>query len=104
MNRFQSKRTDETRQAVIEFSSRLSSDELLLGTLTVSEVTSSDLTISDIHISSEDITYDYRAITSQRAVTFLVSGGVAGKEYTIRATVATDAGQTLVGTITFRVN
>ena len=104
MNTLKSKRANETRTAVINLSSRLDTDEELSGTPSIVELTTSDLTISSEAVTDDEILLDGFPVDKGKAVTFLVAGGVAAREYTVRATVETDGGQTLVTTITFRVN
>lgn len=104
MNTLKSKRANETRTAVINLSRRLDDDEQLSGTPTIVELSTSHLTISEEAINDDEITVDGFPVAEGKAVTFLVAGGQATKEYIVRATVETDAGQTVVGTTTFRVN
>lgn len=102
---FRSKRVDETRRIVVSFADFLAVDELLSGTPTVEEVSTSDLTITSEAINdTETALLHGRTVPISNAVTFLVSAGVAGREYTLDVTVETDAGQVLTKQTSFRVN
>lgn len=104
----QSKTVSEVRNAVVSFSGKLDSGELLTGTPTVTEVNASSpqaLTIANIAINTTELTINDISTAIGEAVQFSVSGGIAGTVYTIKIVCSTDAtpAQTLYGTITLRV-
>lgn len=95
----------ETRNAAVSFVDELDSGELLTGTPTVAEQTTSDLMISNAVVSSTALTIQGESVASGLAVTFRVTGGVAGTTYTIKITATTDAAlaQTVIGFVTLVV-
>lgn len=108
-----SKRAAETKRVTLNFSDLLEVDDQLTGTPTAAEVQSADLTISspEIGIPAGTVTPEsylrgsaYCPALSSREVSFLVSGGTAGTEYTVRVTVSTDKGQVLIRDVKLRVN
>lgn len=100
-----SKKAAEVRTFVVDFRHKLLAEELLSGTPTVVEVTTSDLTISEETLTVSPLDPIGKIfIPTDQAVRFLVAGGTAGTEYTIRVTATTDDGQTLIQEITLRVN
>lgn len=105
-----SKKAAEVRTIVVDFREKLLADELLSGTPTVAEVTTSDLTISEESLTVTPMAafgYPFAIgpyVPTDHGVQFLVAGGTAGTEYTIRITATTDDGQTLIQEIVLRVN
>lgn len=85
----------EDRNAACHFLDKLDAGELLTGTPTVVDV-DSVLTLSAKAVNAEEITVDDRTCAAGQAVQWHVDGGAANTLYTIRVTVETDAGQTLV--------
>lgn len=100
------KRAGETRTFAVYFGSSLVGDELLNGTPTVVEVSSSDLTISNVGSNGEKQWIGRYESGVDKAVTFSVSGGTAGRVYVLRITAGTDAtvAQTLIQEVELRVN
>jgi hypothetical protein len=92
----QTKKPQEVRNIIISFSAKLDKDEFLSGTPTVSEIGTTDLTISDETVTVLNHTIGGLAIPSSAGVEFTVSGGVSREQYTIRVSVDTSLGQTLV--------
>lgn len=85
------KRAGETRTGWISFKDRLDASlEEEVSSATVVERRTADLTITVI--SAED-----------DRVTFTVSGGTAGQDYTVIADAVTSEGQTLQRSLTFNV-
>lgn len=101
---FESKRVAETRRLDVNFSDRLAEDEELTGTPTAVEVGSGDLTISNIEINSDVVFIGHRDALENKSVSCFIAGGLAGAEYTVKITVVTDDGQTLIALRTFLVN
>jgi hypothetical protein len=97
------KRASETVLVPVDFTDRLDENTTLSGTPTVEELYANSLTISSISISGATA-FDWRPIAANKALTFLLAGGTAGTEYTLRVTVSTDDSQTLMKEISFRVN
>lgn len=106
------KRAAEIRTLQVDLSAKLVYPEVLTGTPTVTEVTTTDLTISDIELTT-DPTIPLGSsfipgsfIPTDKGVRFRVSGGVAGRTYTLRVSVGTDATapQTLIQDVTLMVN
>ena len=87
------KSVSEARAVSIDYTDLLDSGEVLAGTPTVVEVGSSDLTLSNkARNSSGAVTILGDSVAVNSAVQFHVaSGGVAGKRYTIKVTVSTNA-------------
>lgn len=85
-----------TRFASVDFHGQLDQGELLTGTPTV-EDTAGVLTITNAKVSTEGLTINGSDAAPGEAVQFTVTGGVSGTTYSIKVTVSTDAGQTLVG-------
>ncbi len=88
----------ETKFVLISFGEKLDDLEVLTGTPTASEVGSSDLTLSDVGLNPADQTIRGQKILANKGVQFLVAGGTARKDYTIRLTASTDGSpsQTLI--------
>lgn len=88
-----------TRNVKVSFQGQLDSGELLSGTPSVAEVTTTDLTITGKALNSETITVNEdTGVLASQAVIFTVTGfDVDNSPYTIKITVDTDAGQTLIG-------
>ena len=75
------------------------------GTPTVDELYTGDLTISGEAVDTTGtLEVNWDPVASGKAITFIVGGGTAGAEYTLRITVAADDGQTLMRELTFKVN
>jgi hypothetical protein len=101
---FESKRTAETRRLDVNFSDSLAADEELSGTVTVREIGTSDLTITNAEVNDVDVFIGHRNSIKNRSISCFIAGGLAGNEYTVRITVSTDDGQTLIAVRSFRVN
>lgn len=83
----------ETRRTVAAFDNALVDGVTLTGTPTVNEQTTSDLTIADVALNSAAVTV-YRdgvavSVAANLAVVFSITGGTAGKPYTVRVTATT---------------
>ena len=99
----QSKTASEVRTVAVSFVGKLDIGELLTGSPTVAEVTTTDLTIAAEAVSASALTILGETVAIGKAVTFRVSGGTAGTDYTIRVTVGTDASNTVITNVTLRV-
>lgn len=88
----------EVRNFKVSFAPALDSEaeELLTGTPTVAEDGSDDLTIQFASRNSEQETIENQVVAANQAVLFTVSGQQKGQTYTIKITVTTSEGQTLV--------
>ena len=93
------KTVSEVRNDAVSFAGKLDVGELLTGTPTIPAVT--DLTFSNKVVSTAALTINGVSVPIGEAVQFKVSGGVAGKRYTIQISCATDAtpAQTLYGSV-----
>lgn len=106
------KRADETKLVTVDFSDVLDVLDQLTGTPTAEERYTADLTISSVELATISVTsrtafWWWPGSWPQnlsRTMSLLVAGGTAGEEYTIRVTVATDSGQSLVKDVKLRVN
>lgn len=100
------KRAAEEVLIPIDLTNALAVDDELTGTPTAVEHGSSDLTIGTPEIEDPAITsttpWPWPTTDMARKLSFLVSGGTAGNDYTIRVTVATDSGQTLIRDVRLR--
>lgn len=85
------KSVSEARNVAIDMRGLLDEGELLTGTPTIVEVTTTDLTLANKAVNGSTLTINGVECTAGQAVTFSVSGGVAGTTYTIRVTVASAA-------------
>lgn len=89
--------TGDVRICSCSFAAQLDSDESLTGTPTVEEQTTSDLTITSETVSTATLTINGTSVAAGEAVQFTVSGmKTTSSPYTLKVTVSTDAGQTLV--------
>lgn len=85
------KSVSEVRNVSIDMRGVLDVGELLTGTPTVVEVTTTDLTLANKAVNGATLTINGVECIAGQAVTFKVSGGVAGSTYTIRVTATSDA-------------
>ena len=87
-----------TRNVQVGFLDKLDSGELLSGTPTVT-VSPTGPTISNVGRNTTALTIDGESHAINQAVTYTITGGTAGVEYTYTVTCATDAtpAQTLIG-------
>lgn len=99
------KSVSEARNVSIDMRGVLDVGELLTGTPTIVEVTTTDLTLANKAVNGSTLTINGNACLAGQAVTFKVSGGVAGTTYTIRITVSSNASvpQTFVVAIVLQV-
>lgn len=97
------KAVGETRHVAVDMRGKLDTGEDLTGTPTIVEVTTAHLTLSNKAISDEDLTINGDTVPAAQAVQFTVSGGTAGISYTIRITVATTLGQTIIENLSLGV-
>ena len=86
-----SKAVSEVRNVAVDMRGLLDDGELLTGTPTIVEVTTTDLTLASKAVNGSTLTINGVECLAGQAVTFKVSGGVAGSTYTIRVTVSSDA-------------
>lgn len=94
----------ETRLCEFAFDDALDDGAVLSGTPAVVELTSSDLTIASVSRNSAAITVLGSSRAINTCVTCIVSGHLAATgSYTLKCTVTTDAGETLVRTFSFVV-
>ena len=95
------KTATEVRNVAVSFVGKLDSGELLTGTPTITEVDTSALTLTNKAVSSAALTINGVSVITGQALTFTVSGGVAGTAYQITCNCGTDASnaQTLIATI-----
>lgn len=101
---FDSKRASETRRLDVSFSDRLAPEEEINGTPVVVEISTAHLTISNIAINDDVVFIGYRNADKNKSISCFIAGGQAGNEYTVRITVTTDDGQTLIAVRSFLVN
>lgn len=94
----------ETRRLDVNFSASLQADEELSGTVMAQEIGSSHLTITSAEVNDEDVFIGHRTAIKNQSVSCFIAGGIAGNQYTVRITVSTDEGQTLIAVRTFKVN
>ena len=85
------KSVSEVRNVSIDMRGVLDVGELLTGTPTIVEVTTPDLTLASKAVNSTTLTINGVECVAGQAVTFTVSGGVAGSTYEIRVTVSSNA-------------
>lgn len=99
------KTTSEIRNVAISYVGVLDAGEDLSGVPTVTEVTTTDLTIANERISVVVLTINGISVAIAQAVQFKVSGGVAGKLYTIKISVSSTAtpAQTFVVLVKLKV-
>ena len=92
----------ESRLVEVDFSRKLSADEVL-DSATAREIETADLTLSTPTINTEIWTIEGKAVPIGKAAFCIVQGGTAGTEYAVRIEAVTDDGQTLMRQITVRV-
>lgn len=97
------KTAGEVRNLSIDMQGLLDEGELLTGTPTIVEVTTTHLTITNKAVSSEALMINGIECPIGQAMQCTIAGGTAGHTYSIRFTVGTDAGQTLIVTASLRV-
>lgn len=85
------KSVSEVANVAIDLRGLLDSGELFQGTPTITEVTTTDLTLSNKAINGSSLVINGQTCVAGQAVTFRVSGGVAGSEYAINITATTNA-------------
>ena len=86
----------ETELVSIDYTNGLEADELLTGTPTVVEVTTAHLTIASKVVTTEEVRIFERNVALGKAIQFTVSGQRINTQYSIRITVSTDGGRTIV--------
>ncbi len=86
----------ETEIVSIDYTDKLDASELLTGTPTVTEVTTTDLTLTNKVVNTAEARILGRDVDIGKAVQFKVSGQKINTQYSIRITVSTDSGRTLV--------
>ncbi len=88
----------------VSYADVLDSGETLTGTPTVAEVTTTDLTITAKAVSTAALTINGVGVAIGAAVQFKVAGQlITHTPYTIKITVSTTGGQTLVDWVVFEV-
>lgn len=100
-----SKAAGETRNVAIDMRGKLDDGEFILSPPTVIELVTNDLTLASKTVNAEDQIVENEIVPAGQAIQFKVSGGVAGKKYTIRVTATTTAvpAQVLIENIMLRV-
>jgi hypothetical protein len=88
----------EVRKDSVSFLGKLDAGETLTGTPTIS-VSPAGLTCTSPAVSTDMLVIDRVPVAAGKAVTFTVSGGTAGVDYTVTVTVGTSNGQTLKGRV-----
>lgn len=97
-----SKPSTAVRNIAVSFEGQLDDGELLTGTPTVT-VAPSGPTITLEATNSVGKTINNRKVPPRKAVTFSVSGGTNGTDYTFTVQCGTTASQTLIGYTKLRV-
>lgn len=88
------KMVNEIRTGRIDLTDDLSAGETCGGTPTIT-ASSSGLTISSITVSTAALTVLSSSVVAGQAVSFIASGGTAGKEYDLLLSSTTSQGQTI---------
>ena len=101
-----SKSVSAVRNISVSFAEPLDAGETLTGTPTAVEETTSDLTIASVAVSTSILTIDGNSVAIGEAITFNVTGGLAGREYAINITCGTTStpAQTLTGEVTLCID
>lgn len=101
----QQKRSNETRNAAVDFTNVLPSGISLTGTPTVTEQTTSDLTVASVALGTGSRVINGTTVETSKWVSFSVAGGNSGQSYTldVSATSAESPAETYHQHITIEV-